>query len=66
MTHTEIINLWPSMPVLAGEIGENLGAVKQWKIRSSIPSHAWVKLVAIAQDRDITLTYRMLAEAASK
>lgn len=66
MTHVDIINLWPSMPVLAFEVESNLGAVKQWKIRNSIPSNKWVKLVEAAQSRDISLTYKTLAEAAAK
>ncbi|MCK4820388.1 hypothetical protein KA005_31780 [bacterium] len=66
ITHAEIIDLWPSMRVLADEINENLPKVNQWKARNSIPSKFWVELVSLAQDRDIAITYKMLAEAAAQ
>ena len=66
ITHAEIIDLWPSMRVLADEINESLPKVNQWKARNSIPSKFWVSLVALAQNRDIAITYKMLAEAAAK
>lgn len=65
-THADIIELWPSMRVLAEDIGESIGNVTMWKVRNSIPAHSWVRLVKASQDRDIFLSYRILAEAAAK
>lgn len=63
MKHSKIIELWPSVRVLADDLGEKKSAVNGWYYRDSIPSDRWVKLVDAAQARDIPLTYKMLAEA---
>lgn len=63
MNHRQIIDLWPSVKVLAEDLGEKQSAVNGWYYRESIPSDRWVKLVSAAQERDIPLTYKMLAEA---
>ena len=66
MTHREILDMWPSLETLVIDTGDKIGNVKMWKYRDSIPSNQWVNLVTAASTRDIALTYKMLAEAASK
>jgi len=64
-THPEIIELWPSVNEFAEDVGTSPNLVRCWKHRKSIPAPYWTPLVTAAQDRDIPLTYRMLAEAVS-
>lgn len=66
ITHREIIAFWPSTALLAEEIGESKQKVHQWTVRDSIPAKFWVRLVTLAHNRDIAITYKMLAEAAAK
>jgi len=65
-THKQIIELWPSIGSVCADLDEKFSTVKQWKYRNSIPSDRWVKIVEAARERDIALTYTMLAEAASR
>jgi len=64
-SHREILEMWPSMDVVALDAGVQPGIARMWRFRSSIPANRWTALVSAAQDRDIPLTYKMLAEAAA-
>ena len=64
-THRQILELWPNDDVVAIDLGDKPATVKQWRYRDRIPADRWVGLVAAAQERDIPLTYKMLAEAAA-
>ena len=66
MNHKAVINLWPSMTVLSQDIGEKYGTINMWRVRNRIPADQWVRLVKAAQERDIPLTYKMLAEEVAK
>jgi len=54
------------MTVLSQDIGEKYGTINMWRVRNRIPADQWVRLVKAAQERDIPLTYKMLAEAVAK
>lgn len=66
MTHKEILDMWPNIETVAEITGDKHNTVQGWYWRSSIPSNRWVRLVEDAHDRDIPLTYKMLAEAIDK
>ena len=55
--------MWPSVDVVALDVGASPSLVRMWQFRENIPASHWKRLVEAAQDRDIPLTYRMLAEA---
>ena len=65
MTHSDILNLWPSLTDLARDMGKPIPTVGNWKSRNRIPMEYWVRLVRAAARRDIPLTYGQLAEAVS-
>jgi len=60
MTHassfSEVIDLWPSIAELARDIGEPYETVRQWRLRDSVPSRAFVKITRAAARRDINVT----------
>lgn len=64
-SHRDIIELWPSVDVVASDIDVSSSLVRMWKFRMNIPSSHWVALVDAASGRDIPLTYKMLAETAA-
>lgn len=63
MTHKHLIDLWPSIAALAADMGKPFSTVRNWRDRDRIPMEYWVAFVNAAQDRDISVTYRQLAEA---
>lgn len=66
-SYTSIIDLWPSYKVLADDIGEKYGTVKQWANRNSIHSKYWKQIVDAAELRGIKgVTYETLVKIASK
>jgi hypothetical protein len=48
LTHTQIIDLWPSVGEFAEEMGVNHRTARSWKQRISIPSHYWARLISCA------------------
>jgi hypothetical protein len=53
MTHSDIINLWPSLSEFAGDIGVEYGTAKAMRRRSSIPVEYWPKVIGKAAERSI-------------
>ena len=53
MTHSDIINLWPSLSDFAGDIGVEYGTAKAMRRRASIPVEYWPKVIAKAAERGI-------------
>lgn len=66
MTHSDIINRWPSLSDFAGDIGVEYGTAKAMRRRSSIPPGKWVLIVEKAAERGIEgVNYEVLAVAAA-
>jgi hypothetical protein len=66
MTHSDLINLWPSLTDFASDIGVGYESAKAMRRRSSIPSGYWKYMVAAADRRGISgVTYDRLAEIAA-
>lgn len=64
MTHSEIINRWPSLSDFATDLGVPYGTAKAMRRRSSIPPGHWARVVSKAALRDIKgVTLQALAEA---
>lgn len=62
INHREILNLWPSIPDVANDVGFKYVAVWKWHKRNYIPPEWWCLLVESAHDRDIDLSYKLLSE----
>ena len=63
----EVLSLWPSLTVLASDLGLPYGVVKQWRLRNSIPPAHWQAIVAAAQGRGIAgVTVEALAALAAR
>jgi len=60
-----ILTLWPSMAVLAADIGRPYQTVAAWKQRGSIPARYDLDLIRAAKARGKTLTLEQLASARS-
>ncbi|NTG26153.1 hypothetical protein G6L08_03260 [Agrobacterium rhizogenes] len=63
MTHTTIINLWPSTAAFAFDVCVPYEAAKAMRRRGSIPSCYWVRVVSAAKRRGIDgVTFERLAK----
>lgn len=63
MTHTDLINLWPSLSDFAADLSIEYGTAKAMRRRSSIPSEYWLTTVNAAETRGLGVTLEMLAQA---
>lgn len=63
MTHTKILELWPSKKELAKRIDQEWQTVYMWQYRNNIHSDHWESLVNDSHDLDLGVTYKMLATA---
>lgn len=67
MTHTEIINLWPSLTEFAEDHGIAYGTAKAMRRRSSIPATYWTDTVTKAKARGLKgVTLEVLAKGAKQ
>jgi len=67
MEFTHVIDLWPTMPEMADDIGETKVNVFKWRQRNSIPPHRWLRIVYAAQRRKYpAVTLIALAEMAER
>ena len=62
-THRDIIEQWPTVKMLAEDIGAREGTVRQWQFRYSIPSNQWLNFIEAARKRKIQLKLLEFAEA---
>lgn len=63
MSHSDIINLWPSLSAFAQDIGVPYVTAKAMRRRGSIPAPYWIRTVSRARERDIEgVTAERLAE----
>ena len=53
MSHTDIINLWPSLSAFAGDLSIQYGTAKAMRRRGSIPPVHWALLVEKARARKL-------------
>ena len=60
--HREILALWPSIPEVSRDVKFNYVAVWRWKERNYIPPEWWSILVSVAHERDLEVSYKLLAE----
>lgn len=64
MTHSDIINLWPTLSDFATDLGVKYGTAKAMRRRSSIPPEHWCRVVAKAEGRELAaVTLDSLAHA---
>lgn len=62
MTHTEIINSWPSLKDFAEDIGVAYGTAKAMRRRGSVPAVYWDVMISKAASRHIVgVSYKKLA-----
>ena len=61
-THQDIIALFPSIPVLARDCDFAYISVWKWNERNNIPPEWWCVIVHAAHERDLNITYKLLAE----
>lgn len=67
MSHTDLINLWPTLSDFAADLSLKYGTAKAMRRRSSIPSGYWDAMIAKAKMRKIKgVTYEALTKAAAK
>lgn len=65
-TFVDVIGLWRSAAELGDDIHEDPGKIRQWRLRNSIPSSAWERVVASARRRGFEqVTYHLLAKLAA-
>ncbi|MBR2819815.1 MAG: hypothetical protein IKE60_34415 [Reyranella sp.] len=65
-TFIDIINAWESPTILADDLGEEIGTVRQWRNRNKLPDRVWKAIVMAAQRRAIEgVTLERLAEIAA-
>ena len=66
MTHSDLINLWPTVVSFAADIGVSYEAAKGMRRRGSVPSGYWRAMVRSAEARGIHgITYEVLANIAA-
>ncbi len=66
-TFGAVLDLWPSLEDLARDLGKKGGAVRNWRLRNSIPADCWDALVRAAHRRGLSqVTLEALARIASK
>lgn len=53
MTHTAIINLWPSLSDFADDLSVAYGTAKAMRRRGSIPPQYWPVVIRKAEEREI-------------
>lgn len=64
MTHSDVINLWPSLSDFADDLSLAYGTAKAMRRRDSIPAAHWPAIVKKAEDRGIAgVTLEALAGA---
>ena len=63
MSHSDVINLWPSLGAFAQDIGVPYVTAKAMRRRGSIPAPYWLLVVSRAREREISgVTVERLAE----
>lgn len=60
-THSQIINLWPSLSDFAGDLGQGTETVRHWANRNRIPAWHWPKVAEAARKRRLGVTEAELA-----
>lgn len=66
MSHTDLINLWPSISAFAADLSVQYGTAKAMRRRNSIPPVHWPTIVEKAKARRIKgVTLEVLALAAA-
>lgn len=62
----EIVNEWPSMAVLAEDLGVTYEVVRKWRQRRSIPPDHWERLLLAARRRRVRLRAQDLIRIAAR
>lgn len=64
MSHSAIIDLWPTLSSFADDLAVAYGTAKAMRRRGSIPAQYWLRTVAKAAERKIEgVSLEVLAEA---
>jgi len=61
-----MMSCWPSLRVLADEMGEKPNTVSKWKNRGRIPPEKMLKFLAVAKRRGVNVTADDLLRAAAE
>ena len=65
-TFQDIIDLWPSMSVMASDLMVEYDTVRKWKERGRVPQEYFQALIDAAKSRKIRLKAADLVEVASQ
>ncbi len=66
-TFTDVINRWEKPSDLAEDLGEEVGTVRQWRNRDTLPDRVWKATVEAAERREFRgVTLEVLAEIAAR
>ena len=60
-THSQIIDLWPSLSDLAGDVDQDREAVRLWRKRNRIPNRHWTAIAYASRKRRLGVTVEELA-----
>lgn len=52
----DIFGIWPSVSVMADDLGRGYDTVLAWRTRGRIPEDAWTDVIAAAEKRGHALT----------
>jgi hypothetical protein len=58
---SDIFSIWPSLSVMAGELGQPYDRVQKWHARKRIPVTAWPVVIEKAAMRETLVTMPELA-----
>lgn len=61
-TVSDIFKIWPSLSVMADELGQPYATVQKWHARGRIPVTAWPDVIEKAAIRETLITMPQLAE----
>lgn len=64
MSHSNIIELWPSLDALSSDVGAKVETVRKWKQRGRIPARHWVAVADAAKGRKLGVSLDVLAREA--
>lgn len=53
-TFIDVINRWPTVVSFASDTGTDVKTAYKWRKRNSIPSAAWLSVIAAAKKRKFT------------
>lgn len=65
-TFKDLLDQWPSMEALAGDVGATVHRVRKWRVRNRVPAEYWDALLRAAGEREIAATPELLVSLAAE